>query len=176
MSLMKLITSLHEGSSLKNSLSIIQLIRYINKVLVDDGSLSAHLYPILASFLKHKSDMVELEACKTLISLQHIIPDDGFMSVVLTLQKLLGVPRTATRFAAVRLINKISMKHPEKILVVNLELEGLINDPNRSISTLAITTLLKTLGAGTIESTSSESVDRLISKMTSLMDEITEDF
>ncbi|KAM9886831.1 hypothetical protein OXX69_013584, partial [Metschnikowia pulcherrima] len=81
MSLMKLITSLHEGSSLKNSLSIIQLIRYINKVLVDDGSLSAHLYPILASFLKHKSDMVELEACKTLISLQHIIPDDGFMSV-----------------------------------------------------------------------------------------------
>ncbi|KAM9915341.1 hypothetical protein OXX80_014124, partial [Metschnikowia pulcherrima] len=110
MSLMKLITSLHEGSSLKNSLSIIQLIRYINKVLVDDGSLSAHLYPILASFLKHKSDMVELEACKTLISLQHIIPDDGFMSVVLTLQKLLGVPRTATRFAAVRLINKISMK------------------------------------------------------------------
>ncbi|GEQ69128.1 hypothetical protein JCM33374_g2799 [Metschnikowia sp. JCM 33374] len=176
MSLMKLITSLHEGSSLKNSLSIIQLIRYINKVLVDDGTLSGHLYPILSSFLKHKSDMVELEACKTLISLQHIIPDDGFMGVISTLQKLLSVPRTATRFAAVRLINKVSMKHPEKILVVNLELEGLINDPNRSISTLAITTLLKTLGAGTIESTSSESVDRLINKMTSLMDEITEDF
>lgn len=176
MSLMKLITSLHEGSSLKNSLSIIQLIRYIHKVLVDDGSLASHLYPVLASFLKHKSDMVELEACKTLVSLQQLIPDDGFMSVVITLQKLLSVPRTATRFAAVRLINKISMKHPEKILVVNLELEGLINDPNRSISTLAITTLLKTLGTGTVESTSSESVDRLISKMTSLMDEITEDF
>ncbi|OBA19953.1 Coatomer, gamma subunit [Metschnikowia bicuspidata var. bicuspidata NRRL YB-4993] len=176
MSLMKLITSLHEGSSLKNSLSIIQLIRYINKVLTDDGSLSSHLYPILASFLKHKSDMVELEACKTLISLLLLVPDDGYMAVILTLQKLLTVPRTATRFAAVRLINKVSLKHPEKILVVNLELEGLINDPNRSVSTLAITTLLKTLGAGTVESTSSESVDRLISKMTSLMDEITEDF
>lgn len=176
MSLMKLITTLSEGSALKNSLSIIQLIRYINKVLLDDESLITHLYPILASFMKHKSDMVELEACKTLVSLQHLIKDDEFMSIILTLQKLMGVPRTATRFAAVRLISKISMKHPEKIIVVNLELESLINDPNRSISTFAITTLLKTLGVGTVESSSSESVDRLISKMTSLMDEITEDF
>ena len=63
----------------------------------------------------------------------------------------MGVPRTATRFAAIRLINKISIKHPEKIIVVNLELEGLINDTNRSISTLAITTLLKTMGAGTVD-------------------------
>ena len=178
MALMKLISSLSEGSSLKNSLSIIQLIRYINKILNDDQSLISHLYPILAGFLKHKSDMVELEACKTLINLQHLIKDDQFMAIVNTLQKLLGVPRTATRFAAIRLINKISIKHPEKIIVINLELEGLINDTNRSISTLAITTLLKTMGAGTVDtgSVGGESVDRLITKMTSLMDEITEDF
>lgn len=177
MALMKLITSLSEGSSLKNSLSIIQLIRYINKILDDDESLISHLYPILAGFLKHKSDMVELEACKTLIGLQHLIRDDEFMNIITTLQQLLGVPRTATRFAAIRLINKISIKHPEKIIVVNLELENLINDSNRSISTLAITTLLKTMGAGTVESSSGgENVDRLIAKMTSLMDEITEDF
>lgn len=176
MSLMKLITSLSEGSTLKNSLSIIQLIRYINKVLVDDDSLTPHLYPILAGFLKHRSDMVELEACKTLVSLQHLLRDEEFMPIILTLQKLMAVPRTATRFAAVRLINKISIKHPEKSMLCNLELEALINDPSRSISTLAITTLLKTLGVGTVESSSSESVDRLISKMTSLMDEITEDF
>lgn len=176
MALMKLITLLAEGSSLKNLLSIIQLIRYINKVLVDDESLMPHLLPILAGFLKHKSDMVELEACKTLVSLLHLILDEQFMAIILTLQKLLSVPRTATRFAAIRLINKISLRHPEKILVVNLELETLINDANRLISTLAITTLLKTLGVGTIESSSLESVDRLITKMTSLMDEITEDF
>lgn len=177
MALMKLITSLSEGSALKNSLSIIQLIRYINKILLDDSSLISHLYPILAGFTKHKSDMVELEACKTLIGLQHLIREDEFMGIITTLQKLLSVPRTSTRFAAIRLINKISVKHPEKILVVNLELENLINDSNRLISTLAITTLLKTMGAGTVESASGgENVDRLISKMTSLMDEITEDF
>ncbi|KAI5953566.1 SEC21 [Candida jiufengensis] len=176
MALMKLITSLSEGSSLKNSLSIIQLIRYINKILIDDEGLFTHLYPVLAGFLKHKSDMVELEACKALINLQLLLKDDQYMQIVTTLQKLLGVPRTATRFAAIRLINKISIKHPEKILVINLELESLINDSNRSISTLAITTLLKTMGAGTIDNGSGESVDRLITKMTSLMDEITEDF
>lgn len=176
MSMIKLITSLHDGLSLKNLLSIIQLIRYINRVLSDDPSLMPHLYPILASFLKHKSDMVELEACKTLTSLQHLVKDQDFMPVILTLQKLLTVPRSATRFAAVRLINKISLKHPVNVLVVNLELEELIDDPNRSVSTLAITTLLKTFGVGTIESTSSDSVDRLILKMTSLMDDITEDF
>ncbi|EGV61376.1 coatomer subunit gamma [Yamadazyma tenuis] len=181
MSLMKLITSLSDGSSLRNSLAVIQLIRFINKVLLDDDSLIQHLLPILINFLKHKSDSVELEACKTIISLQHLISKADFANVVNTLQKLLSVPRTATRFAAIRLINKISVKHPKEIITVNQELENLINDSNRSISTLAITTLLRTIGAGTVESDStvevgSESVDRLINKMTSLMDDITEDF
>lgn len=180
MALMKLITSLSENSSssLKNSLAVIQLIRYINRILADDEAMINPLYPILSSFLKHKSDMVELEACKTLISFQHLLRDDQFMQIVNTLQKLSSVPRTATRFAAIRLINRISFKHPEKIMVVNLELENLINDSNRSISTLAITTLLKTMGAGSVDSgvEGGENVDRLIAKMTSLMDEITEDF
>lgn len=177
MGLMKLITSLSEGSTLKNSLSIIQLIRYINKILLDDESLMQHLSPILVGFLKHKSDMVELEASKTLIGLQHLLKDDQFMIIITTLQKLLTVPRSATRFAAIRLINKISIKHPEKIIVVNLELENLINDSNRSISTLAITTLLKTMSSTSSDQTGGgANVDRLITKMTTLMDEITEDF
>ena len=118
MALMKLISSLSEGSSLKNSLSIIQLIRYINKILNDDQSLISHLYPILAGFLKHKSDMVELEACKTFDQLATLDQRRSIMAIVNTLQKLLGVPRTATRFAAIRLINKISIKHPEKLLLL----------------------------------------------------------
>lgn len=180
MALMKLITSLSDGSALRNSLAIIQLIRYIDKVLMDDESLVQHLLPMLLNFLKHKSDLVELEACKAIVNLQHLVTKHDFANVINTLQKLLGVPRTATRFAAIRLINKISIKHPKEILTVNQELENLINDNNRSISTLAITTLLKTIGSGVVESDSSivggESVDRLINKMTSLMDEITEDF
>lgn len=179
MSLKKLITSLTDHQALKNSLAVIQLIRFIHKILVDDESLIGQLFPILLSFLKHKSDSVELESCKVIISLQHLVNKYEFANVINCLQKLLNVPRTATRFAAIRLVNKISIKHPKEILTVNQELENLINDPNRSISTLAITTLLKTIGSGTIENENnigSESVDRLINKMTSLMDEITEDF
>lgn len=174
--LMKFISNLASSSNLKNSLSIIQLIRYMNKIIIDDESLFQHLYPFLSSFLKHKSDMVELEASKTLISFNNLLKDDQFMTIVNTLQKLLSVPRIATRFAAVRLINKISIKNPEKIVVVNLELENLINDSNRSISTLAITTLLKTMSSSADQGTGGANVDRLITKMTSLMDEITEDF
>ncbi|CAN3354728.1 coatomer subunit gamma [Diutina catenulata] len=175
MGLMKLISQLTEGSALKNSLATIQVIRYINKLLTDDPGLLTPLYPVLGGFLKHKSDMVELEAAKTLVALSPQLSDEQFMGIVACLQKLLSVPRTSTRFAAVRLINKISQNHPEKIGVVSQELESLINDSNRSVSTLAITTLLKTMGSSPAEA-SSASVDRLITKMTQLMDEITEDF
>lgn len=179
MSLKKLIISLVDNSSLRNSLAVIQLIRFIHKLVVEDESLIGQFLPILINFLKHKSDSVELEACKTIVDLHHLITNHDFANVVNTLQKLLSVPRTSTRFSAIRLVNKISIKHPKEILTINHELETLINDNNRSISTLAITTLLKTIGSGTTESNETvdgDSVDRLITKMTSLMDEITEDF
>lgn len=41
------------------------------------------------------------------------------------------------------------MAHPAAVTACNLDLEGLIADPNRSVATLAITTLLKT-GAGIV--------------------------
>lgn len=177
MALMKMITQLLGVGVLKNLLSLVQLIRYINRLVEDDVALAGPLAPILLAFLKHKSDMVELEACKALVGMQQHIKDDTFMAIVTTLQKLLSVPRTATRFAAVRLISRIAARYPEKIVVVSLELEGLINDSNRSILTLAITTLLRTMGAGTTVSESAgEGVDRLIAKMASMMEEITEDF
>ena len=47
------------------------------------------------------------------------------------------------RFAAVRTLNKVAMKHPAAVTACNLDLENLITDVNRSIATLAITTLLK---------------------------------
>lgn len=176
MSMMKLITSLNEGLSLKNSLALIQLVRYINRVLEDDPSLMSHLYPILHGLLGHSSEMVELEACKTLTNLAHLIKDSELLNALTSLKLLLSAPRSVTRFAAVRLVNKVSLKRPELTQILNSELEELINDANRSVSILAITTLLRTFGAGAVESTSSDSVDRLILKMTSLMDEISEDF
>lgn len=60
------------------------------------------------------------------------------------------------------------MKHPAAVTACNLDLENLITDVNRSIATLAITTLLKT-GSET-------SVDRLMKQISSFMSEISDEF
>lgn len=63
----------------------------------------------------------------------------------------------ACRFAAVRTLNKVAMTHPMAVTNCNIDMEALISDQNRSIATLAITTLLKT-GNET-------SVDRLLKQV-----------
>ena len=60
------------------------------------------------------------------------------------------------------------MKHPSAVTACNLDLENLIADPNRSIATLAITTLLKT--------GSESSVDRLMKQISTFMSEISDEF
>ena len=68
------------------------------------------------------------------------------------------MPRVFCRFAAVRTLNKVAMTHPMAVTNCNIDMEALISDSNRSIATLAITTLLKTGNEG--------SVDRLLKQVT----------
>ena len=63
---------------------------------------------------------------------------------------------------------QVSMTHPAAVTACNLDLENLITDSNRSIATLAITTLLKT-GA-------ESSVDRLMKQIASFVNEISDEF
>lgn len=63
---------------------------------------------------------------------------------------------------------QMAMKHPSAVIVCNLDLENLITDSNRSIATLAITTLLKT--------GSESSVDRLMKQISSFVSEISDEF
>ena len=60
------------------------------------------------------------------------------------------------------------MTHPAAVTACNLDLENLITDSNRSIATLAITTLLKT-GA-------ESSVDRLMKQIATFVSEISDEF
>ncbi len=62
------------------------------------------------------------------------------------------------------LFTQVAMKHPSAVTACNLDLENLITDSNRSIATLAITTLLKT--------GSESSVDRLMKQISSFVSEI----
>ncbi len=60
------------------------------------------------------------------------------------------------------------MTHPGAVAATNLDLEALISDSNRTIATLAITTLLKTGNEG--------SVERLLKQIGSFMSDIADDF
>lgn len=64
--------------------------------------------------------------------------------------------------------SQVAMKHPSAVTACNLDLENLITDSNRSIATLAITTLLKT--------GSESSVDRLMKQISSFVSEISDEF
>ncbi len=71
------------------------------------------------------------------------------------------------RFSAVKTLNRIAILHPDSVTSCNVDLENLISDSNRSIATLAITTLLKTGSEG--------SVERLMKQISSFMSEISVD-
>jgi coatomer protein complex subunit gamma len=47
------------------------------------------------------------------------------------------------KFAAIRALNDLALTQPEIVASCNVDMEGLITDPNRSVATYAITTLLK---------------------------------
>lgn len=168
MSLIKMIQQLTERKTLTNSLAQIQMIRFVEKLILDDPNFVHSLWPLFVNWLNNKSDMVELEAAKLILNNTSKFNSEQQMHAITTLQSLLGVPRTVTRFAAVRVLNKVAIKDADKVGVCNLELERLISDQSRSISTYAITTLLKT---GNIES-----VDRLVQAISNFMDEISDEF
>jgi len=61
----------------------------------------------------------------------------------IVLQLFLGSPKPTMRYAAAKTLSRIAMLHPTSVTSCNMDLETLITDSNRSIATLAITTLLK---------------------------------
>jgi coatomer protein complex subunit gamma len=84
------------------------------------------------------------------------------------LQLFLGSGKPVYRFAAVRTLSQVALKHPMSVTKCNEDMETMIQDSNRSIATLAITTLLKTGGES--------SVDRLMKQISSFMSEIGDEF
>ncbi|KAK0079681.1 hypothetical protein PV325_013190 [Microctonus aethiopoides] len=142
------------------------LIRMACKLL-DDSNEGGELLTFIEGCLRHKSEMVVYEAAHALVnlgrsSIREIAP------AISVLQLFCGSSKPALRFAAVRTLNKVAMSHPAAVTACNLDLENLITDSNRSIATLAITTLLKT-GA-------ESSVDRLMKQIATFVSEISDEF
>ena len=154
---------------LKSAMAQCLLIRYARRVMEDEApeNRDRALFDYLESSLRHKSDMVIYEAASAICSLSGVTQRE-LAPAVTVLQLFLCSPKPCLRFAAVRTLNKVAMVHPLAVTPCNMDMEGLINDSNRSIATLAITTLLKT--------GSESGVERLMKQITSFMGEIADEF
>jgi coatomer protein complex subunit gamma len=122
------------------------------------------MYDFLDGLLRHKSDMVNIEAARAICDMKGVTPQELYRPVAgmissnpevlfpgpcadirssLVLQLFLSSPKSVLKFAAIKSLNKLAMVQPSAVSGCNVDIENLITDPNRSIATYAITTLLK---------------------------------
>lgn len=153
---------------LKSPFAYCMLIRVASKLLEEeDGNRDSPLFDFIESCLRNKHEMVVYEAASAIVNLPSCTAKE-LAPAVSVLQLFCSSPKAALRYAAVRTLNKVAMKHPSAVTACNLDLENLVTDSNRSIATLAITTLLKT--------GSESSIDRLMKQISSFMSEISDEF
>ncbi|KAI8391211.1 adaptin N terminal region-domain-containing protein [Radiomyces spectabilis] len=155
------------GSPLKNPAAVCLLIRYACKVMEDDPSATRRMYELLEGFLRHRSDMVNLEAARAICEIPDMSSKELYPAISV-LQLFLSSPKPTLRFAAIRILNKLAQSKPAVVSPCNLDIENLITDQNRSVATFAITTLLKTGNEA--------SVDRLMKQISGFMGEISDEF
>ena len=164
----KLVTQLTRASP-KSPLGMCLLIRYTSKLLNEDLSATnaRAAYEFLEGCLRHKNELVIYEAARAMCGLPSVAARD-LAPAVTVLQLFLSSPKPTLRFAAVRTLNQVAQTHPSVVVKCNDDMEALISDSNRSIATLAITTLLKTGSEG--------SIDRLLKQISNFMGEIADEF
>ncbi|PCH34082.1 coatomer subunit gamma [Wolfiporia cocos MD-104 SS10] len=155
------------GTTLKNPMALCMLIRYAAKVIQEDPNVQRQMFDLLEGWLRHKSDMVNLEAARAICEMKGVTATQLTRSIAV-LQLFLSSPKSTLKFAATRTLASLALSHPTSVATCNVDLENLISDPNRSVATYAITTLLKTGNEA--------SVDRLMKQITGFMSEISDEF
>mmetsp|Transcript_10305 Transcript_10305/g.47295 ORF Transcript_10305/g.47295 Transcript_10305/m.47295 type:complete len:890 (+) Transcript_10305:147-2816(+) len=166
----KLVTQLSR-SPMRSSLAQCLVIRYVAQVIQDSKADAVSggrpFFDFLESCLRHKSEMVIFEAARVIIELNEVTARE-LQPAVTVLQLFLSSSKPILRFAAIRALNKVAMNNPSSITTCNEDMESMISDQNRSIATLAITTLLKT--------GNESSIDRLMKQISTFMSDIQDEF
>jgi len=167
----KLVSQLTRNS-VRSPLAHSLIIRYVSKVISESKASDCEgearpFFDYLENCLRNKSEMVIFEAVRAIINLNQVTSRE-LQPAITVLQLFLSSSKPTLRFAAIRALNKVAMLHPAALNSCNIEMEGLISDHNRSIATLAITTLLKT--------GNESSIDRLLKQIMSFMADIQDEF
>lgn len=166
LSTVKLVTRLAK-TPVKSPYAICLLIRLAAQLVEDDDSDASQPYiDFIECCLRHKSEMVIYEAAHAIVNLRKTTRD--LAPAVSVLQLFCGSSKAALRLAGARTLARLTAKHPTAVAACSVDLENLISDPNRSVATLAVTTLLAT-GA-------ESSVDRLMKQISSFVSEISDEF
>lgn len=153
-------------SALHSPFAVCFLIRIMANLIVEEAIDHPKYLTFIETCLRNSSEMVVFEAANAIVNLRS--KEINLNSAISTLQHFCSSQVTANRFAAVRTLNQVSIHYPDLVSTCNADLETLISDSNRSIATLAITTLLKT-GAET-------SVERLMKQIATFVSEISDEF
>jgi len=171
----------NQSNALRSPLALVLLVRYTAKLLQDEVTEGKHAgsfqeassqavktgFTFLEASLRHKSELVVYEAARAICHLPGAAPQD-LGSAISTLQLFLSSPKPVARFAAIRTLAAVANQHPRAVAKCNEDLEALIADSNRSIATLAITTLLKT--------GSENSIERLLKQISAFLTEIADEY
>ncbi|KYQ91694.1 adaptin N-terminal domain-containing protein [Tieghemostelium lacteum] len=162
----KLVNSLIKNS-VKSPYAQAYLIRCAVEVIEETHTEDRVYFEYIESCLRSKNEMVAYEAARSICSLKGATPKE-ITSAVGILQMFLCSTKSTLRFAAVRTLNKLAQTNPTAVIPCNLDMENLISDSNRSIATLAITTLLQ-VG-------NESNVDRLIKQIANFLGDINDEF
>ncbi|KAL4437499.1 hypothetical protein ABPG77_003480 [Micractinium sp. CCAP 211/92] len=166
----KLVTQLVR-SSVRSPMAQCLLVRYVAQVIAESqpgvGNETRPFYDFLESCLRHKSEVVIFEAARAICNMRDVTSRE-LTPAITVLHLFITSSKPVLRFSAVRTLNKVAMSHPMAVTSCNIDMESLIADPNRSIATLAITTLLKT--------GNESSIDRLLKQIGGFMSEIADEF
>lgn len=157
----------------RSSLATVLLIRYVARIIgetpSDPGGYDEPrpFFDFLEACLKHRADVVVFEAARAISMLPNVNPGE-LQPAINVLQRFLVQPKSSLRFAAIRTLNSIASTMPLAVTSCNADMEVLIADQNRSIATLAITTLLRT--------GSENSIERLLKQIQNFLADIADEF
>ncbi|KAI9891382.1 MAG: Coatomer subunit gamma-2 [Vezdaea aestivalis] len=167
MALVKMVQQFGAAGVLRSPAALLLLVRLAAKLADEDQGLRKPMVQLLLGWLRHKSEMVNFEACKAICNMRDA-SDMEITEAVHVLQQFLSSPRAVTKFAALRILHTFASFRPQVVNPCNQDIEPLISNSNRSIATFAITTLLKT--------GNESSVDRLMKQISGFMSDITDEF
>ncbi|KAJ9665848.1 coatomer subunit gamma [Coniosporium apollinis] len=166
MALVKMVQQYSAAGAVKSPAATMLLVR-LAASLAEDQSLRKPMMQLIDGWLRHKSEMVNFEAAKALCAMRDV-SDAEVVQAIHVLQLFLTSPRAVTKFAAIRILHDFASFKPDAVRTCNPDIESLISNSNRSIATLAVSTLLKT--------GNESSVDRLMKQIQSFMSEISDEF